>query len=761
MRRTPAVLAALLALGWIECVQDAPAAEAQGISGSGRSLAERCAVEWRNAKSAGRVMPGMTWSQFWKECAKVPAPAQQASKNIAPDIRSLRHGTYVYASVACANASNSSIMEFDGTKFFHGRFCPAQVTGRNGSKILVTRPCSEGDGPPEPQTDTFAIKSDTEFVLNNDGGEYDFRFCEQAELPVMWRTPVQTPGKSIPANSRASFDCTKARSASARLICADSDIGRADIALSKAFRDRLSTLAGKERDDVIADERRWINDRNAKCGLTGKDQVAVEELLGAKSCMIREITVRTGELGLGQRYTNVGPVSGQTANHGADIAASDTSIYYVTNTEPPDAFLSLRTDPASTIGHRVMTMPNGTRLRVLQRRTDGWWYVKVIPTGQEGWALSGQGNNVWIECCATAAAVMPPATGMADAAAAASRLPLVEGDPPEASSVLRALEETFPLSKFCRTPTKGKARPMKVVKLGNDEWAMVSFFDIATCTGRSDYPSYTAILRRAQTDTWIIKCNWQYGDLPEYDEYFKRCGLPRKAYGVLFGGQPARSMVDHASIQPSAAANSSKMTLKGIHLGMRLAELPAEFNSYPVAQSPAIPGVSQKEHCVPNIASPGYSDISLNAYCEVIVFNPTDQRVFAVFLKSLKLGVFSEPGSGPAMLVQRFGRPSATKQYLGLIMGWNTTPDFFEGGQGFPLPERLLTETLSFEQKSFQNKEIILALVRNFNNEVFADILLVDLPLAIALRRRGDSLVVQQHLLNQQRELQQTVKPKF
>jgi hypothetical protein len=38
---------------------------------------------------------------------------------------------------------------------------------------------------------------------------------------------------------------------------------------------------------------------------------------------------------------------------------------------------------------------------VLRRRTDGWWHVRVIPSGQEGWALSGQGNRVWIECCAT------------------------------------------------------------------------------------------------------------------------------------------------------------------------------------------------------------------------------------------------------------------------------------------------------------------------------------------------------------------------
>src|SRR5258708_1676728 len=41
---------------------------------------------------------------------------------------------------------------------------------------------------------------------------------------------------------------------------------------------------------------------------------------------------------------------------------------------------------------------NGTKLDVLFRRADGWWYVKVWPTGEEGWAFSGMGNKE-ILCC--------------------------------------------------------------------------------------------------------------------------------------------------------------------------------------------------------------------------------------------------------------------------------------------------------------------------------------------------------------------------
>jgi len=86
-------------------------------------------------------------------------------------------------------------------------------------------------------------------------------------------------------------------------------------------------------------------------------------------------------------------------------AQSDGSNYYVSNTHPPDAFLSLRTMPSASSGERIMAMVNGTVLEVLKRRSDGWWNVRVKATGEEGWALSGKGNQAWIVCCTTAGEV--------------------------------------------------------------------------------------------------------------------------------------------------------------------------------------------------------------------------------------------------------------------------------------------------------------------------------------------------------------------
>jgi uncharacterized protein DUF6636/SH3 domain-containing protein len=89
--------------------------------------------------------------------------------------------------------------------------------------------------------------------------------------------------------------------------------------------------------------------------------------------------------------------------------AADTALHYVANTRPPDAFLALRSQPTSASGVRLAAMPNGTALRVLERRGDGWWRVRIETSGQEGWALAAQGSRTWIECCMTATVTSPPA----------------------------------------------------------------------------------------------------------------------------------------------------------------------------------------------------------------------------------------------------------------------------------------------------------------------------------------------------------------
>jgi hypothetical protein len=93
----------------------------------------------------------------------------------------------------------------------------------------------------------------------------------------------------------------------------------------------------------------------------------------------------------------------------AQQRGADTALHYVANTRPPDAFLALRSKPTAASGVRLAVMPNGTALRVLERRNDGWWRVRIETSGLEGWALAAQGSRTWIECCMTATVATPPA----------------------------------------------------------------------------------------------------------------------------------------------------------------------------------------------------------------------------------------------------------------------------------------------------------------------------------------------------------------
>lgn len=80
-------------------------------------------------------------------------------------------------------------------------------------------------------------------------------------------------------------------------------------------------------------------------------------------------------------------------------SAQTSSYYYVFNTQPPDNFLALRTHPSVQYGSRIKKMPNGTLLQFLSGKSDGWWFVKVVPSGEQGWVLSAHSGKRWIECC--------------------------------------------------------------------------------------------------------------------------------------------------------------------------------------------------------------------------------------------------------------------------------------------------------------------------------------------------------------------------
>jgi hypothetical protein len=52
------------------------------------------------------------------------------------------------------------------------------------------------------------------------------------------------------------------------------------------------------------------------------------------------------------------------ASYSVCFVQTEESFFYVANTRPPDAYLSLRTDPTTTRGMNITQMPNGTLLEL-------------------------------------------------------------------------------------------------------------------------------------------------------------------------------------------------------------------------------------------------------------------------------------------------------------------------------------------------------------------------------------------------------------
>jgi hypothetical protein len=90
--------------------------------------------------------------------------------------------------------------------------------------------------------------------------------------------------------------------------------------------------------------------------------------------------------------------SGVTA---APAQSQPNGHFYIANVTPPDDFLALRSLPSSKEGYRITIMRKGTLVDVIEQRGDGWWKIKIFPSGEQGWALSGVGERQWILCCQT------------------------------------------------------------------------------------------------------------------------------------------------------------------------------------------------------------------------------------------------------------------------------------------------------------------------------------------------------------------------
>jgi uncharacterized protein len=97
----------------------------------------------------------------------------------------------------------------------------------------------------------------------------------------------------VPRGSeQPSFNCLKAKTAAARLICADGELARLDRELHMAFQKRKAQLSPADAAAFVAGELTWIRDRNSRCDLVGKNDAAIEMLANSKPCVVSSIQER-------------------------------------------------------------------------------------------------------------------------------------------------------------------------------------------------------------------------------------------------------------------------------------------------------------------------------------------------------------------------------------------------------------------------------------------------------------------------------------
>lgn len=116
------------------------------------------------------------------------------------------------------------------------------------------------------------------------------------EPPAQYDHPYEmvrlSSSREISNCRKPSFDCSKAKTAAARLICADGELARLDGELGVAFRKRKAQISAPDQSDFVAEQLAWIKDRNTRCVLNEKNAVAIEVLARAKPCMVNAIRER-------------------------------------------------------------------------------------------------------------------------------------------------------------------------------------------------------------------------------------------------------------------------------------------------------------------------------------------------------------------------------------------------------------------------------------------------------------------------------------
>jgi uncharacterized protein YecT (DUF1311 family) len=156
--------------------------------------------------------------------------------------------------------------------------------------------------------------------------------------PAQSTTATGNDERIVPrGNEKPSFDCAQAKTAAARLICADAELARLDGELGAAFQKRKAQISAPDQSKFVTEQLAWIRDRNERCDVVGKNGAPIEVLVGSKSCMMSLIRERIAFLA---QTDSTGSAS--TARQPPPIPAAEPL-------HAPDAVVAARGNTGTTV----------------------------------------------------------------------------------------------------------------------------------------------------------------------------------------------------------------------------------------------------------------------------------------------------------------------------------------------------------------------------------------------------------------------------
>jgi uncharacterized protein YecT (DUF1311 family) len=92
------------------------------------------------------------------------------------------------------------------------------------------------------------------------------------------------------------FDCLATNTTAGLLICSDPSLANAKTELNSHVLALIAKLKGDDAKAAFAEYARWSRERDRKCDLTDKDNVPLEELSSAETCLAEYLSRKTAEI---------------------------------------------------------------------------------------------------------------------------------------------------------------------------------------------------------------------------------------------------------------------------------------------------------------------------------------------------------------------------------------------------------------------------------------------------------------------------------